>query len=269
MIRALAISSALALSGLNSWADTDSIPTDIPTAAPVQQEFCIKVMAGLPNDDAVARYQFLKLAHDLGADTSPAFLSALDYFGDHTVTADTPVLEVIETIANPVLRQAAPELTIANMAFLIDFANACESYLDGQVKSLQALDPQLADGEFNAVISEDALFMRQILSESLFRIEAEKHEIFGPYVQTYADALVTTRDEIEFAKFESDIESVEAIFMTDLDGRLARSNDVINNEMDKETLDNSIQTLRDMNEDARLKRKQESIYTLMRILNRY
>ncbi len=252
-----------------AWAETDLATDNVPIAAPAYQEFCINVMSGFPNDDQIARYQFFKLTQELGVDSSPMLTSALDYFGDHTVTADTPVMEVIETIANPVLRQAAPELTIANMAFLIDFANVCDSYIAGQVTGLKALNPQLSEAEFNSVISEDALYMRQILSDSLFRINAQDHEIFGPTVRAYADALVTTRDRIEFTKFENDIESIEAIFMTDLDGRLARSNDVINQEMDRETLASSIEIIDEMNAEAKRKRKQEALYTLSRILGGY
>ncbi len=269
MRSAIFISLATTLSFANSWAETSAPTDDVPNSAPVYQEFCIDVMSGFPNDDQIARYQFFKLTQELGVDSSPMFSSALDYFGDHTVTAKTPVMDVIETIANPVLRQAAPQLTIANMAFLIDFANVCESYIDGQVTGLMALDAQLSESEFNAVISEDALYMRQILSDSLFRISAQDHEIFGPSVQAYADALVTTRDRIEFTKFENDIESIEAIFMTDLDGRLARSNDVINQEMDRETLASSIEIIDEMNAEAKRKRKQESLYTLSRILGGY
>lgn len=269
MRRLLSICLAGTLLASTAIAETTVTSEDVPVVAPVHQEFCINVMSGFPNDDQIARYQFFKLTQDLGVDSSPMFSSALDYFGDHRITADTPVMEVIETIANPVLRQAAPEMTIANMAFLIDFATVCEDYIAGQVTGLKALDPQLSDAEFNAVISEDALFMRQILSESLFRIDAQNHDIFGPTVQAYADALVTTRDRIEFTKFENDIESIEAIFMTDLDGRLARSNDVINQEMDRETLSSSIEIVDELNAEAKRKRKQESLYTLMRILNRY
>jgi hypothetical protein len=224
-------------------------------------------MAGFPDNGHVPRYQFFKLTKELAMDVSPNFLAALDEYGAGSVSPDTSVMEVIEAIANPVLRQAAPEITIGHMDYLIDFASICRPFLEGQLDSLSAYDPSLKDGEFNAVISEDALYLRQILSDTLYRVGAEEHPVYGPAINDYAAALVTTRDRIEFAHFESDLEDLEAVFLTDLDGRLARSNDVINQEMDREVLSSSIQITDQMNDDARRKRKQEALYTLMRILN--
>ncbi len=246
--------------------EAQNVGNDVPIAAAPQQEKCITIMSGFPDNGHVPRYQFFKLTQELSRDITPMLKSSLDYFGDSFVTAETPVTEVIENIANPVFRQAAPEITIGNMGYLIDFAMDCESYLTGQIESLEAYDSSLTESEFNIVIAEDALFMRQILSDTLFRVNAQDHEIFGPSVQAYADSLVTTRDEIEFASFENELDSIEAIFLTDLDGRLARSNDVINNEMDQETLVSSIQITDDLNSEAKKKRKQTMLRTLSRIL---
>ncbi len=239
---------------------------DVPIAAAPIQEKCITIMSGFPNEDHVPRYQFFKLTQELTRDVTPTFRSTLDYFGDSSVNEQTLVTDVIENIANPVYRQAAPEITIGNMGYLIDFALDCESYLTGQIESLEAFDPSLTDSEFNVVISEDALFMRQILSDTLFRVGAQDHEVFGPFVHDYANSLVTTRDRIEFAGFESELESLEAVFMTDLDGKLARSNDVINNEMDQETLASALEITDDMNQEAKMKSKQKMLRTLSSIL---
>jgi len=43
--------------------------------------------------------------------------------------AGTPVLAVIEDIANPVLRQAAPAVIVSSMNYLVDFAVACDVYI--------------------------------------------------------------------------------------------------------------------------------------------
>jgi len=247
-------------------ADTAIIGNDVPLAASPVQEKCITIMAGFPNSSHESRYQFFKLTQALTGDVTPSFRATIDYFGDSFVTEETPVTEVIENIANPVFRQAAPEITIGNMGYLIDFALDCETYLTGQIESLQAFDSALTDHEFNIVIAEDALFMRQILSDALFRLNAQEHEVFGPYVQTYADTLVTTRDEIEFAGFESELASIEALYLTDLDGRLARSNDVINNEMDQEALVTSLEITDDLNEEAKRKSKETMVRTLLSIL---
>lgn len=247
-------------------AETAIVGSDVPIAASPIQEKCITIMSGFPNSDHEPRYQFFKLTQALTEDVTPSFRATIDYFGDSFVTPDTPVTEVIENIANPVFRQAAPEITIGNMGYLIDFALDCETYLSGQIESLVAFDRNLANPDLNIIIAEDALFMRQILSDSLFRLSAHEHEIFGPYVQAYADSLVTTRDDIEFAGFENELASIEALYLTDLDGKLARSNDVINNEMDQEALVTSLEITDDLNEEAERKSKGKMLRTLISIL---
>lgn len=235
------------------------------TAEPIQEK-CITIMNGFPDAGHEPRYQFFKLTQQLTNDVTPTMRAAIDFYGDSFITPETPVIEVIENIANPVYRQAAPEITIGNMGYLIDFALDCESYLDGQISSLEAFDSNLNSADFHTVIGEDALFMRQILSDSLFRLGANEHEIFGPPVLAYADQMVRARDAVEFASFESQMANLEASFMSDLDGRLARSNDVINNEMDREQLAHALEVTKDLNEHAKLESKRKQIQTLAKIL---
>lgn len=235
------------------------------SAAPIQEK-CITVMNGFPDNGHETRYQFFKLTQALAQDVDPTFRSAIDFYGDYNVTPDTPIMDVIENIANPVYRQAAPEITIGNMGYLIDFAIDCDSYLTGQIESLEAFDYNLTQSDFETVIGEDALFMRQILSDSLYRMGGQEHEIFGPSVRAYADNLVRSRDTIEFASFESQMASLESVYMNDLDGRLARSNDVINNEMDREALAYALEITNDLNEQAKLESKRKSMKILQLIL---
>jgi len=235
-------------------------------AASPEQEKCIAIMNGFPNENHEARYQFFKLTQALTDDVDPMLRAAIDFYGDSMVTHDTPIVDVIENIANPVYRQAAPEITIGNMGYLIDFALDCDSYLNGQIESLEAFDANLNQADFHVIIGEDALFMRQILSDSLFRLGGQEHEIFGPSVNAYADQLLRARDKIEFTSFESQMESLEAVYLSDLDGRLARSNDVINNEMDREALAQSLEITNDLNEHAKLEAKRRQIEILSRIL---
>lgn len=235
------------------------------SAAPIQ-ETCITIMNGFPDNGHETRYQFFKLSQALAKDVDPTFRAAIDFYGDYNVTPTTPIMEVIENIANPVYRQAAPEITVGNMGFLIDFALDCDSYLTGQIESLEAFDSNLTQSDFETVIGEDALFMRQILSDSLFRMGGQDHEIFGPSVRAYADNLVRTRDSIEFASFESQMANLEATYMNDLDGRLARSNDVINNEMDREALAYALEITNDLNEQAKLDARRKSMRILQLIL---
>lgn len=248
--------------------DTHSIGT-APQAAVIAEgnpDYCIDIMAGFPVNDQEARYQFFRLTEDMARDATPEFRRALSHYGDGNVSRDTPILDVIEIIANPVLRQAAPEITIANMAHVIDFASTCEPFITGQINSLQAYDAALADVSFNAVITEDALFLRQVLSDSLFRLGASENPAHSFAVNQYVEALVATRDQAEFVSFEEELEGLEALYLTDLDGRLKRSNDIINEEVDREVLSESI-TLSDSLNAARKKQaKERQIFTLIRIL---
>jgi len=236
-------------------------------AASADQEFCITVMSGFPDDSDIARYQFFRLTEEMAIDATPSLRSAIDAFGDGDVDASTPILDVIETIANPVIRQAAPEIAISNMEHLIDFAGRCDTYLTGQIESLRAFDPTLSDSD--TVIAEDALYLRQVLSDSLMRLGAATDPVHGFAVAQYAGSLVTMRDEIEYASYVSEVDELESLFMVDLDGRLARSNDMINKEMDREIVSESMALAHSMNDDAEKKRKASALQTLARILGAY
>lgn len=229
------------------------------------QDRCITQMAEFPTDDPTARYQFFRLISDVGYGADAETKALLDHYGQPAVESGTPVLSVIEDIANPVLRQAAPEIVVSSMNYLVDFASACDVYIKGQTESLVAFDASLGNPELNTAIAEDALFLRQILSESLSRLGADEDPVWSLAAQGYANSLVSQRDAVEFAAFETDIAELETLFMEDLDGRLARSNDVINSEMDREILGDSVQLSDDMNEASRKQAKQQRLYRLLRI----
>jgi len=213
------------------------------------------------------RYQFFRLTQYLAEDVSPELRSVFVEYGDQNIAANTPILEIIEDMANPVLRQAAPEIVTAYMGQLIKFSDVCGPYISGQVDSLRAFNSTFEEGD--VVIREDALYLRQILSDSLFRLEANQDVIYGTAVGDYAAALVKTRDDIEYTAFVDDINDLESLYLDDLDGRLARSNDIINQEVDREVLGDSVALSDSMNKDLKRKAKQERIYTLSRILRQY
>ena len=238
---------------------------DAPAATAINQSRCISQMAEFPTDDPTARYQFFKLISDLGYGADDDTRALLNHYGEPTVEIGTPIVSVIENVANPVLRQAAPEVIVSSMNFLVDFAGACEVFIKGQTDSLIAFDNELTHPELNSGIAEDALFLRQFLSESLSRLGADEDPNWGEAAQSYSRSLVQQRDAFEFAAFETDISDLETLFMEDLDGRLARSNDVINSEMDREILGDSIALARQMNEDAKKKARQDRLYRLLRL----
>jgi len=238
---------------------------DARPVAAQNQDRCIEQMAEFPTDDPTARYQFFKLVSDVAYGADEDTRSLFDHYGQPSIEVGTPVLSVIEDIANPVLRQAAPEITVSSMNYLVDFALACDVYITGQTDSLVAFDATLANPELNTAIAEDALFLRQILSESLSRLGADTDAVWANSARNYSRSLVTQRDAVEYAAFETDIAELETLFMEDLDGRLARSNDVINSEMDREILGDSIQLSNDMNEAAMKQARQERLYRLLRL----
>lgn len=277
MLRTLTSTALILWLGLNampSLAQATDAAISAPAAAylptaeypNVSPDYCIDSMSGFPTDDQEARYQFFRLTEEMARDITPDLRRALSQYGEGQVPLSTPMLDVIEDIANPVLRQAAPEITITNMTYVIDFASICEPFITGQINSLKAYDSALSDTEFNSVIAEDALFLRQILSDSMYRLGANEDPIYQAAVTQYADSLVATRDVIEFTSFESELDDLEALYMTDLDGRLKRSNDVINEEMDREILGDSIALSDSMNKAEKKKAKQRQLYTLIRIL---
>lgn len=247
-------------------APLETAPLSAAISANSNPDYCINSMAGFSEENYDARYQFYRLTEEMARDVTPSFSAAMIQYGDGVIPSGTPILDVIEDIANPVLRQAAPEITISNMAYVIDFANICAPFIEGQIESLRAYDDALNDIEFNAVISEDALFLRQILSDSLLRLGADKDPAYSHAVNAYTQSLVTTRDNVEFTAFVSEVDDLESLFMTDLDGRLKRSNDLINSEMDNEVLSNAVTTANSMDAATKKRAKLEQTRTLYQIL---
>ena len=248
-------------------AEAPAAPAPAARPAPPAQEQCIHVLAGFPADNISARYQLFRLTQKLAQDAGPEFRAALARFGGDRISTDTPILSVVRGIANPVLRQAEPALVIGQIGYLIDFAHACSTAIAGQMESLRAFDAELAKPQFNATIDEDALFLRQILSDALHGQKAHEDAEYGPVVRAYDRALVATRDRIEFGLFDNKVNDLEALYSTDLDKRLARSNDLANKEMDRETLGNALATSKDMNENNKKQEKKRSLYTLFQILS--
>lgn len=229
-------------------------------------DYCINILSEFPADDNEVRYQFLRLTEEMARDMTPDFRNAIDKYGDWQIAPDSTMLGVIEDIANPVLRQAAPEITVANMAYVIDFATICEPFISGQTSSLEAFDSSLTEASFNAVIVDDALFLRQILSDSMYRLGADKDAIYGGSIAQYSAALVTTRDAAEFLTFEDELNDLEALYLDDLDGRLKRSNDLINEEVDTEILGDAVALNDSLMAAEKRKAKERQVYSLIRIL---
>jgi len=272
-ITALCLISPIAQAQITDAPSINIAPIKTAIAAPPEvtlynpdPDFCINTLAGFQTENPEARYQFYTLTQEIARDATPEIRTALSIYGEGQTDPSSNILDVIEEATNPVIRQAAPEIAISNLAYVIDFASQCESVLSGQINSLKAYDPALENTDFNAMITEDALFLRQILSESLYRLDADKDPRFSNSISIYADALVRTRDAAEFSSFVSEVDELEALYMTDLDGRLKRSNDMINEEMDREVMGDAISLSESMSEAARKRAKEERILSLIRIM---
>jgi hypothetical protein len=109
---------------------------------------------------------------------------------------------------------------------------------------------------------EDALYLRQILAESLDRLGAGDQAA----LQTYSASLVTERDDIEYTGFDQDVDELETLFMGDLDTKLARSNDAVNESADTGEFQDAAELARSLREQANRRAKEERVYSLIRIL---
>lgn len=181
---------------------------------------CIAQMSALAGGDPEGRHQLFLLVQEIGRGATPDMVDVLSTYGLGSVDPETPVMDVIETIANPVLLQAAPGATVGQMGHLIRFSQSCAVPLDGQIAALEALMPSLGAPAYRQPIQEDALFIRSILLDALYRLEADRDSRHGQTIADYQRDLVSQRDEMEFAAFEAEIAQLEADFAGDLESRL-------------------------------------------------
>ncbi|WP_298917760.1 hypothetical protein [uncultured Algimonas sp.] len=229
-----------------------------------QTEQCVTMMAGFPDETPEARYVFFRLSQELAKDVTPELSRLMAAFMAQNETrrlpADWPMIDVVEDIADPVLRQAAPSQTVASMAHIAYFDAMCGRFVQGQVDSLRAFDPVLADNDL--VIREDALYLRQILAEALDRLGGGDKRA----TQIYTASLIVERDDIEYVGFEDEVDELEALYMGDLDTKLARSNDAVNEGVDVNGYKDAVALANDMDDQARKRAEQERLYSLVRIL---
>lgn len=228
------------LSVATTIADTASEPTAQPNPddfdIPAANDFCIAMMSGFPEISLEDRHQFYALIRALAHGADPAFIEAMEAYGEGEVSPDTPVVQVIEAIANPVMLQAAPQATIAQTAHLIRFGTECSVFLDGQITSLEAVNPALADGRGTLTIGEDALYLRSLLLDAMYRLSADTDPQHGGAIAAYQRDLVRQRDGIEFAAFDAEIADIEAMATGDLEDRLDRANAALESGMDTENV---------------------------------
>ncbi|MEM9740522.1 MAG: hypothetical protein AAF829_11695 [Pseudomonadota bacterium] len=199
---------------------TDLADIDLPEI----NDVCATQMTTLAGGTLTGRHQLFVLVQQAGRGADDAFLEAIGTFGAGSVDPSTPLLQVVEDIANPVLLQAAPAATVGQMAHLIRFSQECQIVLDGQIAALEATVPDLSSGVYKQAIGEDAIFLRSMLLDALYRLNADADPIHGQSVATYQRDLLRQRDDIEFAAFDSDLAALEEEFASDLESRLELAN---------------------------------------------
>lgn len=249
--------------------DVEQVRVTLDAETVALQQSCLSRMSGFPTNDPSGRYQFFVLTETVGSNIDAATLDAMKHFGQPPMPSDVAMVDVIEAIANPVMLQAQPSATVAQTVALVTFAQDCAPYIRGQIDSLAFIEPNLADPTFNLTIREDALYLRQMAGDALARLGAHMDPVYGPAVQNYDASLLGLRNEIEFTAFETELDDLEGLYLSDLDTKLALVNDQINGEMDREILDSSVQISKDMSEASEEESKRRMVETLFRILNRY
>ncbi|MGB3455655.1 MAG: hypothetical protein WBG08_08475 [Litorimonas sp.] len=276
-MKRVALTATALLLPLTAAAQTADMANAVAQSAPIQDpavsttamdaerlEQCVALMSGFPDDSIESRYVFFRLNQEIGKDVTPELSALMAGFMAENETrrlpASTPMIDVIEDIADPVLRQAAPAQTVAGMAHIAYFDALCGRFVQGQVDSLLAFDAELADADI--AIREDALYLRQILAEALDRLGAGD----AAAVQAYTHSLVTERDDIEYVGFEDEVGDLEALYMGDLDTKLARSNDAVNEGVNTDEFQDAAALARDMGEQARQRARDERFYSIYRIL---
>jgi hypothetical protein len=205
-----------------SGRDSLSRPSDLEI--PALNDFCATQMTSLAGGTLSGRHQLFVLLSEAGRGADEDLIDVLDAYGVGQVDPSTPLLQVVEDIANPVLLQAAPNATVGQMAHLIRFSQECGLILDGQIAALEATSPDLANGVYKQAIGEDAIFLRSMLLDALYRLNADSDPVHGQAVAAYQRDLVGQRDDIEFAAFDAELAALEEEFTGDLDKRLDLAN---------------------------------------------
>ncbi|MEL6661449.1 MAG: hypothetical protein AAFO57_01505 [Pseudomonadota bacterium] len=236
---------------------------------PEINRFCATQMISLADASLEGRHQFYVLVREAGRGANNGFLEALDAFGAQQISRETPVLQVVEDTANPVLLQAAPAATVSQMAYLIGFSNECADLLEGQIVALEATSPGLASGTYKQAIGEDAMFLRSMLLDALYRLNADSDPRHGQAIAAYQRDLVDQRDDIEFAAFDAELAALEDEFAGDLDRRLDLANTAVGENAEAVDAKGAAAVARALSDVQRAEANQRMARILAEVLNGY
>lgn len=266
-LAALCALAGLSVPALAQPADFD--PDDLVGPQVTAPERCQAMMIQFPSDSLQSRYEFFRMVNDAAEGADDDFIAALEALSAGTVPRDATLAQVVEMIASPVLRQGAPSMTVGYMGYLVGYGHECGAFIEDQIAALEAAEPNFDDPGYHRQITENALFMKSILVDALYRLEADVDPAYGAMIAAYERGMVHHRDEMEFAEFDAELAALEEEFMGDLGQRLELSNQVVGSGMDGDITSSSIGLSSEMSRESRREAQEQVIRTWGHILNGY
>lgn len=239
----------------------------IADLTPQNSEFCAGMMAGFPDDSLINRYQFFRLIQSMKAGVDSDMRAAFTHYGEKTDMGQTGVVETIENLSDPVVLQSSPAYALTNASHLIRYAEDCSPFIASQISSIEFAEPSVTEAAMEEVLAEDAVYLRALVMESLESLSAQNHPIYGPATERYEGATIYIRNEGEFIGFEAELEALTNDTIAEIDDKLALHLQMVEGDIDKETVSTSSDMLESMNRTSKQESHRGVYETLFRILN--
>lgn len=228
-------------------------------------EYCAQMMSGFPNTEMQNRYHFFTLVNHLTEGYTEDLDAAVVQFSNYPLEAGTPVVDVIEEIVDPVLRQADPTFGLSQVRHLIQFGQTCREFTSSQLNAIELMHPEFTEPEFQLGIVEDALFIRSVLSDALRELRAHEDPVHGRPVLSYERETEMLRDTAERTLVKRDMDNLYAEFEEDIEQRFAMVESTDVGTTDTEATSTAVKTWKDLNNASRRERRAEAaqIFKLM------
>lgn len=229
-------------------------------------EYCLSVMAGFP-DDAQSRFTFYHLVELLHEGADPGIYASLDAYSSDSVAAETPVVDVLDYIANPVMRQALPGSVLAHLNHLVKFDRKCGAFIQSQKQTLAVVDPSVMHRDFRGSVLQDALFLRQVMIEAFYQMSAHEDPVHREAVLSLgrsADALRANKNVEAFGE-ELD-ELLDEVLLEYNDLRENQRFAVLDDSLQREQVRSDQEMLNQMNKGARTQGYENIAQTIFTML---
>jgi hypothetical protein len=225
------------------------------------------MMTGFPDESLINRYQFFRLIQSMKAGVDIDMRGALAHYSEAADMTGMTIVETVQNLSDPVILQSAPAFALTNAGRLIRYAEDCGAFISSQVRSIEYAEPSVTDADMEEVLAEDAIFLRALVLQSLESLSASDHPIYGPALQRYEGATIYIRNEAEFIGFEAELEALTNETIADIDEKLALHLDMVEGDLDKESISTSSDMLESMNQTSKEESHRGVYQTLNRILN--